>query len=428
MSNPVSRRTFLALAGASFIRAAPIIREPPVSGEADAGLAPFDRLLTTFVWENKVPGASLAVTRQGKLVYARGFGYADRDRKRAVRPESLFRIASVSKPITAVAVLQLVEQKKLKLDDKVWGLLKLNPFVAKGEKIDPRWKDVTVLHCLQHTGGWDRDRSFDPIGRPWQIAKEMGIATPVSPANVVRYMMGKPLDFAPGQRDAYSNLGYLVLGRLIANLSGKTYEAYVREKVFAPLKVKAPRLGRALVEKRVRGEVLYYDSKGREGTCLYPPRRGKKVPQPDGADNFEAFEAHGGWIASAIDLVKFASAFDDPKKSSLLGEKTIQTMWARPDGAAGKEKDGRPRDAYYGCGWNVRPVGDRGKANAWHTGYIPGTEALLVRRHDGLNWAVLFNTTGADKSLSDLIDGKLHAAADQVKKWPDKDLFETPLK
>src|SRR5215212_9997076 len=119
MSNPVSRRTFLAMAGATIVRAAEKTSGPPVSGEADADLAPFDKLLTTFVRENKVPGASLAVTRQGRLVYARGFGYADRDKKRAVQPASLFRIASVSKPITAVAVLQLVEQKKLKLEDKV---------------------------------------------------------------------------------------------------------------------------------------------------------------------------------------------------------------------------------------------------------------------------------------------------------------------
>src|SRR5262249_46899154 len=105
-----------------------------------------------------------------------------------------------------------------------------------------------------------------------------------------------------------------------------------------------------------------------------------------------------------------------------------QTMWARPEGRAGNGKDGKPLDAYYGCGWQVRPVGE-GKSNNWHTGYIAGTEALLVRRFDGLDWAVLFNTTSTEKDgLADLIDPKAHAAADEVKKWPDRALFVRYLK
>src|SRR5262249_11321033 len=159
----------------------------------------------------------------------------------------------------------------------------------------------------------------------------------------------------------YSNLGYLVLGRMIESVTGQKYEEHVKAKVFDPLKVHGPRLGRALPENRARGEVHYYDPKGRQDRCLYPPKRGQTLPLPDGAASLEGFEAHGGWIASAIDLVKFASAFDDPRKCPLSSEKSIQAMWARPEGAAGKEKNGRPRAAYYGCGWDVRPVEDKGK-------------------------------------------------------------------
>jgi N-acyl-D-amino-acid deacylase len=252
IATQLPRRAFLALtvAGAAGLSSCgPVFAQPtdgklPVTGAANRGLEPFDTLMMSFVKENKVPGASLAVTRNGKLVYARGFGYSDVEKKQPVQPAALFRIASVSKPITGVAIMQLVAKNKLKLDDKVMDRMKLMPFLAPGAKPDPRWKQITVRHCLQHTGGWDRDKSYDPIGRPWQIAKALGIDPPVKPAHIVRYMMGQPLDFGPGERHSYSNVGYLVLGRIIETLAGQMYEAYVKKQVFGPLGVKTPQLAR----------------------------------------------------------------------------------------------------------------------------------------------------------------------------------------
>lgn len=397
----------------------------PITGNANAALEPFDSLMTTFVAENKVPGAALAVTHGGKLVYARGFGYADVENKVLVAPAAFFRIASVSKPITATAVLQLIEQGKLGLDDHVVDHLKVKPFTGRGAKPDQRWKQITVRHCLQHRGGWDRDKSYDPVARAAVIARALGIKPPVTPTHVVRYMMGQPLDFDPGQRYAYSNLGYLVLGRIIEAITGEKYEAHVKKTVFAPLGIMAARLGRALAEHREKGEVRYYDAKKRTGPSLYPPHVGQKVPIQYGGDNFEAYEAHGGWLLSAVELVKFAAAFDDPARCPLLSARSIKEMWARPEGAAGAEADGKPKAAYYGCGWNVRPIGTTGKANLWHGGYIAGSEAWLVRRFDGLNWAVLFNTdhNPSGQFLVGLIDGQLHAAADKVKAWPGSDQF-----
>ncbi len=433
-----SRRSFLTLSAVGTAQVAlsfpgftlASTDQVPSTGMANPHLEPFDQLMTSFVKENRVPGASLAVTRGGKLVYARGFGHADVEKNEPVQPTSLFRIASVSKPITAVAIMQLVEKQKLKLDDRVMTRMKLTPFVPPGRKVDPRWKEITVLQCLQHTGGWDRDHSFDPIGRPWEIAKALGIQPPVTPLHIIRYMMGQPLDFNPGERYAYSNLGYLLLGRLIEVVTGQKYEAHVKKEVFGPLGVRSIQLGRALLENRAKGEVRYYDARKRMGTALYPPRLGQQVPFQYGAANLEAYQAHGGWIASSIGLVKFASAFDDPARSPLLGSKAIEQMWARPDGAAGKGKDGKPGSTFYGCGWSVRPVDVRGKVNAWHTGFITGTEALLVRRWDGLNWAVLFNThhNPEGKALAGLIDGRLHEAANKVKTWPDTDQFGKLLK
>jgi len=380
--------------------------------------------MTTFVEKNRVPGAALAVSRGGKLVYARGFGYSDVDQKEPVEPAALFRIASVSKPFTAVAVLQLVERGKLKLSDKVLDHITLKPHVPAGGKVDPRWNDITVAHCLRHTGGWDRDKSFDPIGRVGEITRSLGVSLPATPDHLVQYMMGQPLDFDPGERAAYSNLGYLVLSRIIEAVAGP-YEKTVRENVLKPLGITAMKLGRARLEHRAKGEVKYYPAKPWTAPAVVGPKVGERVPGQYGGQNLEGFEAHGGWLASAVDLVRFAAAFDDPAKCPLLKEETVRTMWARPDGRAGHDAAGKPLAAYFGCGWMIRPVGDQGKANVWHAGYISGTSTLLVRRFDGLDWAVLFNgdQNPDGKTLSNLIDPMIHEAAARVKKWPAGDLF-----
>jgi N-acyl-D-amino-acid deacylase len=125
-------------------------------------------------------------------------------------------------------------------------------------------------------------------------------------------------------------------------------------------------------------------------------------------------------------LVRFASAFDDPAHCRLLEAETIATMFARPPGQAGLQEDGKPKAAYYGCGWQVRPQAEPGQVIAWHHGALSGTSTLLLRRHDGLAWAVLFNSRfGKDgKLLSAQIDPLLHVAAREVQEWPEGDLFE----
>jgi N-acyl-D-amino-acid deacylase len=401
----------------------------PVTGDANADLEGFDRLMTSFVRERKIPGAALAVARGRKVVYSRGFGHADVDTREPVQPEALFRIASVSKPITAVTVLRLAEQGRVRLADKVRDFVKLDPHLEPGATYDRRWDDITLLHLLQHTGGWDRERSFDPIDIIWKIAKSLGIEPPILPEHIVRYMLGKPLDFDPGQRHAYSNLGYLLLGRVIEAATGEPYESHVRKTVLEPLGIRTMRLGRARLELRAAGEVKYYDSKKRTGPALTGQLIGEPVAFPYGAANFEGYEAHGGWIGSAVDLVRFAAAFDDPAHCPLLNAASIRTMWQRPEGAAGFDADGKPRDTFYGCGWKVRPVlraTGRGSGektdllNAWHSGLIFGSSALLVRRWDHLTWAVLFNTDrdSGGQVPAAAIDPLLHPAADAVKVWP----------
>jgi N-acyl-D-amino-acid deacylase len=181
------------------------------------------------------------------------------------------------------------------------------------------------------------------------------------------------------------------------------------------------RLGRAQLQDRFSGEVAYHDTRKRVGPCLYPPRLREPVPLPDGADNFEMYEAHGGWVASAVDLLRFARGFDTSVRSPVLSASSMGTLLARPDGPAGYEADGRPRGHYYACGWRVRPNGTGGRANVWHMGTVWGASAMLVRRGDGISWAALFNTdsTPSGTKLPDALDDRFHEAADRVNEWPE---------
>jgi CubicO group peptidase (beta-lactamase class C family) len=393
----------------------------PTTGRASPYLASFDRLLVGFLHERELPGASLAVARYGRLVYARGYGYADQETKEPVQPNSLFRIASVSKPLTAVAVLQLVERGRLRLDDPAFDVLQLEEPAENGVSFDERWRRVTILHLLQHRGGWDRGKSFDPMFRSATIVKQLKVEPPAKPQDIIRYMLRQPLQFDPGAKDVYSNFGYCLLGRVIEKVSGQSYEQYVRKEVLAPLGIRDMRLGATLLEKRAPGEVKYHVGKDQVGRAVMGPKLGAMVPWPYGGWCLESMDAHGGWLASASDLVRFASAFNDPRRCKILSAKSIALMIARPPGAAGTDAKGKPRDAYYACGWMVRPIGDKGFCNIWHSGLLDGTSTLLVNRHDGLTWAVLFNSSRkktGKKEPAAAIDSLMHEAADAVKIWP----------
>jgi N-acyl-D-amino-acid deacylase len=206
-----SRREFLVGIGSAALvtLGAPVISTATSvrDGQKRSPFAAFDHEIGQFMRARKVPGGALAVVKDRRLVYARGYGLADREQREMVWPTSLIRIASISKPITAVAVLKLVEHGKLTLGAPVWECLNLQSPVSDGKKADERWKQITIRHLLQHTGGWDRDKSFDPMFRSRAIARESGISSPPGARDIIRYMLGQPLDFDPGTRYAYSNLG-----------------------------------------------------------------------------------------------------------------------------------------------------------------------------------------------------------------------------
>lgn len=397
------------------------------TGEPHEAFARVDRLIQAFIKEHRVPGVSLAITDQGRLVYARGYGYADVNTRAPVIPSSLFRIASISKPITAVAVLQLVDQGQLSLDDKVFEILNFQPHLEDGAKLDDRQRDVTIRHLLQHRGGWDRDKSFDAMFRAVEFAQTLGVDPPAAPDAVIRVMLGKPLDFDPGLRYAYSNYGYCLLGRVIEKLSGQPYEEYVKQHVLAPIGVTAMRIGATLLAGRAAGEVRYYDP--RAGTSVFAKNLNSSVPLPYGAWHLEAMDSHGAWIASATDLVRFACALDTPSDWPILSADTVSQMFERPRGLAGFDAQGEPKANYYGLGWSVEVDAD-GQLTASHGGSLPGTNTRLIRRPDGHHVAILFNTR-LSPHVSRVVNAilpDLQTAIDEIETWPARDLFQDSKK
>ena len=399
----------------------PVQQETPITGAAVPGMGAYDQSVRDLMGKYAIPGGAVAMMRDGKLFYARGFGYADVENKTPVKPDALFRIASVSKPITSAAVMELVEEGKLGLDDRVAPLIAhLAP--APGATIDPRWEQITIRHLLDHAGGWDRARpngGFDPIDRPAIAAAAVNAAAPASPETLIRYMKGMPLDFDPGEKFAYSNFGYIILGRVIERVSGMPYAEYVRARVLQPVGANRTRQGKSRMHDALAEEVKYYRPGMGVNAPLVPsvfPGEGM-VPLNYGGYHHEAGDASGAWVSSTVDLLRFLAGVDgradrpDILSAALVAEMTSNGTTVCADGTC-----------YYAGGWFVRPV--QSGATWWHGGDLPGTKAMLVRSYYDVSWVALFNTSAPNSFVNEL-DAALWNALAGVTSFPTHDLFST---
>jgi CubicO group peptidase (beta-lactamase class C family) len=361
-------------------------------------LSVLDATMRGFMVSHRVSAGALAITYQSRLVFARGYSWT-REGSPATDPQALFRIASLSKPVTSAAVLKLVEDGQLRLDEKVVDILSLG--CPEGLSSDPNLKEVTILHLLQHLGGWDRAEAFDPMFQGKKISRALGVPQPISQADIITFMNGQPLQHKPGTKYAYSNYGYCLLGRVIERRTGMAYEDYVKKEVLSPLGITGMKLGCSRLEDRILGEVTYESKRD----AAY------------GAFNLDNMDSHGGWLASAPDLARFAAAFDKPRDCSILSAESITTMFALPETIAAD--DYKRGERYYACGWSVRDYG-AGRRNTWHTGSLPGTYTFMARWSSGVNCVVLFNKRGTGFTE---IDPLLSKAAKSVTVWPKHDLF-----
>lgn len=390
-----------------------------VTGAPVPELASFDRAILDLMEKWRIPGGSIAVVKDERLVMAHGYGWADRENHQVVEPGSLFRIASLSKSLTSAAILKLVEERRLRLDDKAFALLKdLKPL--PGAKVNPELQEITISQLLQHSGGWDRDQSFDPMFMPREIAAAMSAPTPASADTIIRYMLDKPLQFRPGTRFAYSNFGYCVLGRIIEKTTGEPYDVFVQNRILRPAGVTSMRLGHTRPRDRAPGEVHYYGFPGIGFARSVFPSGPTQVPWSYGGFFLEAMDAHGGWLASATDLARFIDAVDGrprPHHTQILKPESIEQMTSRPAPPLWVGTD-----YWYGMGWWVSPA--EGGANWWHNGLLPGTATLMVRAGLGVTWVVLFNSLPKDTDgFFNELDSEMWQAEKNVKRWPANDLF-----
>jgi len=370
---------------AAVIPAAAQQRVWTATGEPVAGWEFVDDGARDWMQTWAVPGAVLSLATQGQLVFSRGYTWNTADAE-VIQPDSLFRIASASKPITSVAIHQLIERGLLSYDTLVVDVLDLQP--PPGHTVDPWLADVTVDHLLYHTGGWDRDQTYDPMFLDELIAASLGVDLPISKYDIATYMTGQPMQSEPGARYAYSNYGYCLLGMIIEEVTGRDYSEWVAENVFQPIGVGRPRRGHTAIHERVPGEVRYYGSAGED------PYRW----------NIENMDAHGGWIVAAPDYVRFLSAlFDDFDASPLLSRQSIQNM-VRVNNATSE---------YYGRGWVVAQ--EDGQMVYSHSGSLPGTLTQTRWAEPGIAFAAFINTR---KSMADL-------ELEDPTTIPDHDLFES---
>lgn len=388
----------------------------PTTGPPLAGVQAFEDAVPALMREWNLPGGSVAVAKGDRLVFARGYGYADREAERPVRPASLFRVASISKPITAVAVLDLLERGALALDDRAFEIL--DHLVPEGGPADDRVSDVTVGHLLRHTGGWSvREMGYDPMFETTRIARELGVEPPANAAQIIRHTLGQPLSFAPGEGFAYSNVGYCVLGRIVEAVTGADYERHVAADVLDAAGVSRMQVGATRRSNLADGEVRYYGH--RTVDSVFPDAG--EVASPYGATSLEANDANGGWIGSGVDLLRFLTALDGRGSTGpLLERSTRETLARRPS-----IDRWRGTSQFYGTGWYVIP-GDAGRPSLWHNGSLAGSYGYLVRLAEpDLTLAALFNSRPAERfrEFNRTAQQTLNRAAVSVSDWPDRDLF-----
>lgn len=385
--NLITRRTYLKqLAVAAAVGTIPSFCLPRPAGAETIDIQPtpsaseaaaMAEIARQHMEQYHAPALSVAIARHGQFVYRRAFGLANQTTKTPATPDNLFRIASVSKPITSAAIFTLIEQGRLQLDELIFGPQGLfkNDFVDSGGSYPDLVNKITLHHLLTHTGGgWANDDNDPMFRQPEMNHRQL----------ITWTLRNQPLKNEPGTHYAYSNFGYCLLGRVIEKISGQPYAAFVRQHVLSKCGIKDMAIGANTLAQRAPGEVVYYGQPG-SGTDPYDM-------------NVARMDSHGGWIATPSDLVRFAMHVDGFQTTpSLLAAPTIKTMTTATTA-----------NPNYACGWAVNQY-----PNWWHGGSLPGTLTILVRTASGLCWAAFTNTRVEGLNL----DAMMWQMANAVPAW-----------
>jgi CubicO group peptidase (beta-lactamase class C family) len=324
----------------------------PVLGRHAEAEDAVDQFIQTQMQRQHIPGLALLVAKDGKIVRAQGYGLANVELQVPVKPETIFQSGSVGKQFTATAVMMLVREGRIRLDDPLTAYFKNGPAA---------WNQVTVRELLSHTAGFtDYSKDFD-------LRKDY------TEPELLKIVAGIPLAFAPGTSWSYSNLGYLTLGILIHQVTGKFYGDFLQERIFQPLGMKTTRIisEADIIPNRAAGYQLV---KG-------------DLKNQDWVSPMLNTTADGSLYFSILDLAKWDAALYTEK---LLPHSSLEEMWTPV-----KLKNGQPNSGHYGFGWFIENVG--GKRVVRHEGEWQGFTTFITRHVDDKTTVVVLTNLASDK-------------------------------
>ncbi len=330
-----------------------------------------DSTVTNFQNRWKIYGLSLAIAKDGRLIYSKGYGYADTLKKEAITPNNLFRIASCSKTITALGIMKLFEDNKISLNDTVFGEKGiLNDFLYRNIA-DESVYSITVQNLLQHTVGWP---DIDIIGDN-EASYALNLPIPAGTEENIKYMLLQKHEFSPSTKYRYSNFNYLFLGEIITKVSGKKYEEFIQTEILNPIGVYTTVPAKSKFEGRATNEVIYYDYNNEKSSSAFDTT---VIVPLSYSFNMAPTLPEGGWVSRPIDMIKIILAFDElDKPMDLLKKETIKIMTTPPNGIKSK----------YAIGMKVAD-------NMWHhTGALTwGTFAMWFKTENNVCFAITCNT------------------------------------
>jgi len=322
---------------------------------AMARIASADRVsdfVNEYLKKNKIPGCAVMVRHDGKVVLLRGYGVANVEHGVRVIPQTVFQSGSIGKQFTAMAVMILIEEKKLGLDD----------LISKYLDVPDAWSAITVRHLLTHTSG---------LG---DYPEKFSLQQDYTEDELLKMIMAQPIAFAPGEKWSYSNLGYVTLGVLIHKVSGEFWGDFLQQRVFAPLGMKHTTVINEadIIPNRAAGYVL-------KNTAL----ENQQWVSPTVNNT-----ADGSLYFTVEDLAKWDETLETRK---LISRASYEQMWTPVKLNSGTT-------APYGFGWRIAKS-DSGHVVLEHGGAWQGFASYIVRYPDDrLSVAVLCNRAGASAS------------------------------
>ena len=336
-----------------------------------------DSIMQRYLKRWEIHGAQLAISRHDSLLYARGFGYADKDRQIPMEPSYIMRMASVSKLVTATGIMKLRDMGKIRLSDKVFGPKGiLNDTFYVNSIRDKRYFDITVEQLLRHKAGFT-NYAGDAIFSTRYIMQQNHLTTPPDHRTLLRIVLRRHLGYTPGTAQRYCNIGYTLLSLIIEKRTGMSYENFMQRYVLYPAGCYDFHIAGNYLKDRRKNETVYY----MHSSSVPVPEfnnSGRMVVRCYGENDITTALGAGAWVASAAELCLLVASID--------GDRTVPDVISPQ---AVKLMTQEMPDHQFSLGWNFTP-----RNRPWiRTGSLVGTSALVLRYPDGECWVFITNTS-----------------------------------